>query len=141
MAQDLPSQKSDDVFELLGRIVHDTEQLFDQHRELARSEFRQGLREVPTAAVSIAAGAGLLATGGVMGSLMLVHGLHRSTRVPLWGCYGLVGGLLATLGAGLLRSGTRRAAQIDLVPRETLAVLREDVQWIKDQTSRPPIAP
>ncbi len=138
MAKKPPGHPADDVFELLGLIVHDTERLLDQHLDLVRSEVLRGLREVPTAAVAVAAGAGLVATGGIMGSVMLVHGLHRSTRVPLWGCYGLVGGLMAALGAGLVSAGARKAARIHLVPQETLAVLREDVQWIKDQVSRPP---
>lgn len=138
MARDHVRPPTNDVFGLLGLIVHDTERLLDQHAELVRSEFRQGLHDLPVAAVSIAAGAGLVATGGALGSLMLVHGLHRATRVPLWGCYGLVGGLMAALGAGLLTAGSRKAANIRMVPRETLAVLREDVQWIKDQVSRPP---
>ena len=138
MARNPARHPKSDVFELLGLIVHDTERLLDQHLDLVRTEIGRGLHDVPVAAVSIAAGAGLVATGGVLGSLMLVQGLYRSTRLPLWGCYGLVGGLMATLGAGLLTSGTRRAANIRLMPHETLAVLREDVQWIKDQVSRPP---
>ncbi len=138
VAQDQPKRRNDDVFELLGKVVHDAEQLFDQHIDLVRSEIREGFHEVPVAVASVAAGAALVATGGVLGSLMLVHGLHRATRLPLWGCYGVVGGFLTSLGAGLLNNGARRAARIDLIPRETIAVLREDVQWIKDQASRPP---
>jgi hypothetical protein len=64
---------------------------------------------------------------------MMVHGLHRSTRIPLWGCYGLVGGRWRRPGA----AGARRAAGIQLVPRETIAVLREDVAWLKDQIAGP----
>ena len=86
---------------------------------------------------AIGAGAGLVAAGGVLGTLMVVHGLHRSTRIPLWGCYGLVGGALASAGIGLVAAGTRRAAGIRLVPRETIAVLREDVSWLKDQFAGP----
>ncbi len=56
---------------------------------------------------------------------MLVHGLHRSTRIPLWGCYGLVGGVLAAVGGGLIAAGTRRAVSISIVPRETIAALGE----------------
>jgi len=127
-----------DSAELLGLIARDAERLLDQHVALARSEIAQGLGEIPPALAAIGAGAGLVATGGVLASLMLVHGLHRSTRLPLWGCYGVVGGLMASLGAGLMTSGARRAAHIQLVPRETIAALREDAQWIKDQVNRPP---
>ena len=64
---------------------------------------------------------------------MLVHALHRFSRLPLWGCYGLVGSVLAATGSCLLVSGTRKAASISLLPRESLGHLREDVAWIKNQ--------
>ncbi len=137
MAQDDMRNDARDVAGLLGLIVHDADRLLGQHLELARGEVRRGLHEVAPALAAVGAGAGLVATGGVLGSLMLVHGLHRSTRLPLWGCYGLVGGLMTALGAGLLSSGARRAASLPLVPHEMIAVLREDVQWIKDQVGRP----
>lgn len=127
-----------DPIELIGLIARDTERLLAQHLELIRSEFQQGVHEIPPTLASIGAGAGLVATGGILGSLMLVHGLHRSTRIPLWGCYGVVGSLMATLGVGLLASGTQRASHIRLLPRETIAAFREDAQWIRDQVIRPP---
>ncbi len=40
---------------------------------------------------------------------------------------------LAAAGCGLVAAGTRRAASISLVPRETIAALREDISWLKDQ--------
>ena len=64
---------------------------------------------------------------------MLVHGLHRSTRLPLWGCYGLVGGLAAAVGGGLVAKGRPPPLGSSSVPRETAAALREDVQWIREQ--------
>ena len=82
---------------------------------------------------SVGAGVACAAVGGGLGMLMIVHALHRSTRLPLWGCYGLVGGALAAVGAGLMSSGTRKAAGIRLLPRETIGALREDVAWITNQ--------
>jgi len=137
MARDVGRTEVGELAHLAGLIVHDTERLLRQHVDLLRSEVRQGLNEIPPAIVSIGAGAGLVAAGGVLGSLMLVHGLHRFSRIPLWGCYGLVGGLLATVGGGLVVSGTRRAAAIRLVPRETMTALHEDLEWLKDQVSLP----
>lgn len=126
-----------DLLSVLGSIAHDTERLLGQHVDLVRAELRGGLGEVTPAVASLGLGAGLVATGGVLGSLMLVHGLHRSTRLPLWGCYGLAGGLLTALGVGLLASGARRTANLKMVPRETIAALREDLEWIKAQATHP----
>ncbi len=81
---------------------------------------------------SIGAGAGLMAIGGGLGVLMLVHGLQRVTRLPLWGCYGLVGSALTAAGASLVLRGAHKASQIQLVPRESLGALREDVAWVRN---------
>jgi hypothetical protein len=75
-----------DLASLVGAIARDTERLLGQHADLFRSELREGLREAPAALAAIGAGAGLLAAGGLLGSLMLVHGLHKATRIPLWAC-------------------------------------------------------
>ena len=137
MSQDDLTNDAHDVTRLLSLIVRDADRLLGQHLDLARGEVRRSLHEVVPTLATIGAGAGLIASGGVLGSLMVVHGLHRSTRLPLWGCYGLVGGLMTVVGAGLLSSGARRAATLRLVPHETLAVLREDVQWIREQVGHP----
>ena len=118
---------------LVRAITADAEQLLGQHAALVRAEIRDGLGPAPAAIAAIGAGTGLVAAGGALGTLMMVHALHKSTRIPLWGCYGLVGGALAAAGCCLVAAGTRRAAGIRLVPRETIAALREDIAWLTDQ--------
>jgi hypothetical protein len=135
MARDVVQAEWHDLASLVGAIARDTERLVGQHVDLLRSEFREGLHGAPAALAAIGAGAGLVAAGGLLGSLMLVHGLHKSTRIPLWGCYGLVGGVMAAVGGGLVLAGTRRAAALRVVPRETIATLGEDFQWLKDQVT------
>jgi len=135
MARDVVEAELHDLASLVGAIARDADRLVGQHVDLLRSELRQGLDGAPAAVASIGAGAGLVAAGGVLGTFMLVHGLHKSTRIPLWGCYGLVGGVMAALGGGLIVAGTRRAAALRVVPRETIATLREDVEWLKDQVT------
>jgi hypothetical protein len=121
--------------ELVGPIVHEAERLLGLHADLLRSELRRTAAEVSPALVSIGAGVGLVAAGGLLGSLMLVHGLHRTTRMPLWGCFGLVGGLLGTIGVGLAGMGTRRLSDVSLLPRETMSTLREDLEWIRHKAT------
>lgn len=135
MARDPIQAEWHELADLVGAVARDAERLLGQHVDLLRSELRAGLRQAPAALVSIGAGAGLVAAGGILGSLMIVHALHQSTRIPLWGCYGLVGGLMAAVGGELVLAGTRRAAELPIVPRETVAALREDIQWLKDQVA------
>jgi hypothetical protein len=123
-----------DLVSLVGAIARDASRLIEQHGSLLREELRDGLGDSAEALATIGAGAGLVAAGGVLGSLMLVHGLNRATRMPLWGCYGVVGGLMAATGAGLIGAGTRKAGHLTLRPRRTIATLRDDLRWIIDRT-------
>src|SRR5262249_61034320 len=123
MARDVVKAEVHDMASLVGAIARDTERLLGQHADLLRSELREGLRGAPAAMAAIGAGAGLLAAGGLLGSLMLVHGLHKSTRIPLWACYGLVGGAMAAVGGGLVLAGTRPAAAPHGLPRAATTAL------------------
>jgi hypothetical protein len=133
MSADGSGTNAGEITKLVGLIVRDSERLLDQHARLLRSELHEGLHAVPRVMARVGAGAACAAVGGGLGVLMLVHGMHRSTRLPLWSCYGLVGGTLAAIGAGLMASGARQAASISLLPRETIGALREDALWIKNQ--------
>jgi hypothetical protein len=42
---------------------------------------------------------------------------------------------MAAVGGGLVVAGTRRAAALHVVPRETITALREDFQWLKEQVA------
>ncbi len=100
---------SADLSGIVGGTIEDLEKLIGQHFDLLRSEMREELGKVKTAAASLGAGAGAATLAGVFGAVMLVHLLHDTTRLPLWACYGAVGGLFGAAGAGLLgRGGGRR---------------------------------
>ena len=130
MAKDIASK----VVDRIEPIAQDAERLVELHVDLLRSELRQSAAEAAPALASLGAGAGLAAVGGLLGSLAVVHGLQRATRMPLWTCYSLVGGVLGAVGAGLLGSGGRRLSGVSLVPYETLATLQEDLEWVKGKT-------
>jgi hypothetical protein len=123
------------LVEQVQPIVHDAKRLATLHTELLRSELRQTAGKVSPALNSIGTGAGLTAAGGLLASLALVHGLHRSSRLPLWGCYGVVGAVLGTVGVGLMSAGRRRLLSVDLIPHETLATIQEDIAWVEEKTT------
>jgi hypothetical protein len=130
----LAQDETPGVVERLAPIAHDAERLVGLHAELLRSELRQSAAQAAPALASLGAGAGLAVAGGLLGSLAMVHALHRATRLPLWGCYGLVGGLLGAAGAGLVGSGVRQISEVSFIPRETIATIKEDFEWVKGKT-------
>jgi len=133
VAKESERAEEPDLSALLRGIVGDTEALIGQQFDLLRSELREELRQAGGVAVAMGSGTALVATGGVLAALTAVHALHRASRLPLWACYGLVAGLLGGAGAGLLTTGRRRAAELPLVPTQTVEALKENVAWLKDQ--------
>jgi hypothetical protein len=66
---------------------------------------------------------------------MLVHLLQALTELPIWGCYGIVGGVLVLSGLSFFFMGKKTAEDIEVVPQETVETLKENAKWIKDQTT------
>ena len=124
----------------LGELAQDAlehfEKLIDLQIRLLKSEVREELAKVGSAAASVGAGAGLLAVGGILSTQMLVHLLHRQSRLPLWACYGLVAAGLGGAGVGLLARARNTAARVQLpaLP-QTAEGLKENVSWLKDQVT------
>jgi len=119
---------------LLSGIVRDAQDLVRQEVTLAKVEIGQELRKTKEAALAMVAGVGILALSSIFLLLGVVYLIHWATsgNVPLWGCYAIVGGVMALVGAILIFTGRNRAADIHLVPKQTVETLRENVQWMKN---------
>jgi hypothetical protein len=135
MAQDSSSRSETSVATLIGGIVNDAKDLLLNEFTIAKLEMQQELRKTKSAALAFAVGAGVIGIGGLFLLLMCVHGLVVLLDIPLWGSYGLVGGLLFVVGAILLVRGKQTAEQIDVIPPKTASTLRDNAQWIKEQTT------
>jgi Putative Actinobacterial Holin-X, holin superfamily III len=119
--------------ELLTGLMHDAMVLLRQEVALAKHEIRAELWTIIRAVMSLGIGGGVAAIGGLLLILMLVHLLQALTALPLWACYGIVGGLFAVVGGVLLMLGKQKMAHLHLVPQKTLETMQENVQWIKEQ--------
>jgi Putative Actinobacterial Holin-X, holin superfamily III len=124
-----------DLTPLLSEIVSDSQKLISQQVELLRLELLGEVQKAKTAAFSLGAGLGLVAAGGLLSTQMLVHLLHRSTRLPLWACYGILAGLLGAAGAKLIDSGGKEIGELQLTPPpQTAKALKENLRWLKRET-------
>ncbi|HEV8711676.1 MAG TPA: phage holin family protein [Candidatus Binatia bacterium] len=119
---------------LIGGIINDARDLLLQEFTMAKLEIQDELRKTKTAVVSLGIGIGISAVGGLLLILMLVHLLHALTALPLWGCYGIVGGILLLSGLVVLYTGKKTAEEIEVVP-ETVETLKENVKWIRERTT------
>lgn len=120
---------------LIGGIINDAKDLLLQEFTMAKLEMQDELRKTKAAAVSLAIGAGITVVGGLLLILMLVHILNTYTAIPLWGCYGIIGGVLLIIGLIFLSTGKQTAEKIEVVPQKTVETLKEHAQWITEQTT------
>jgi protein-S-isoprenylcysteine O-methyltransferase Ste14 len=120
------------IASLLRGIIADVRNLFVYELTATKLEIQEELDQAKKVAASLSIGAGVSAVGGLLLALMLVHMLAAHTDVPLWGCYGIVGGILTVLGAMLLYSGRRRTGRVHLTSQQRTETAQEDIRWNKD---------
>lgn len=136
MAHDLSDAPEPSMASLVGGIVHDVQALLKQELALAKREVTDELNKAKEVAILLSISITSAALGGLLLVFMLVYLLHgaSSERLPLWGCYGIVGAALIILAGSLFVFGKKRAGAVHLLPEQTLATMKENVTWIKNQT-------
>jgi hypothetical protein len=124
------------VSSLVGGIISDAQQLIRQEVALAKREVQDEVTKAKTAAASLASGAAFALLGSALLCFMLVYLLYwlTSEHLPLWACFGIIGGGLAVIGLILLYAARNKASEIRVVPPRTAETMKENVQWIKSQT-------
>ncbi|HEV2810825.1 MAG TPA: phage holin family protein [Acidimicrobiales bacterium] len=127
----LQAQRHDDrtLQQLWSDITSQTGTLLRQEVELAKIETKEELSRAAKAGVlfSVAGVSGLLTL--VLVSFAAAWGL--AAVMPEGLAFLLVGLLYAVVTAVLLSRARKRAAEIDLPPRQTVETLKEDVQWAR----------
>jgi hypothetical protein len=124
---------------LVTGIITDAERLVRQEVALARRELQTELEKIKTAVMSMALGAGVSLLGGLLLAFFLVYLLYWLTgqgepghSIPLFGCFGIIGGILAVTGGILLYFGATKVSNVSLVPPQTAETLKENVEWLQN---------
>jgi len=120
------------VLGLIGDILTDAQTLLMQEIQLAKHELQEEGRKTLSGSLAVASGIFLALFGGVFLLFMLVYLLNSLTELPLWACFGIIGGLLVTVAITLLAFGVSRVKQVKMIPARTVETLKENVQWFKD---------
>lgn len=119
--------------DLFADLTRETTTLVRQEVQLARTEITQK-------ASSMARDVALIAAGGAViyaGFLALLAGVIMALTaigVPGWLAAFLVGIVVALAGYFLVQRGREALKRTNLVPEKTIETLKEDAEWIKQQT-------
>jgi hypothetical protein len=118
--------------ELFSELAQETSTLVRQEVDLAKTEIGQKASRVGKDVGFLAAG-GAVAYAGLLAILAAVV-VVLDTFLPLWLAALLVGLVVAAVGYFLVKKGLDALKSEDVAPRQTIETLKEDGQWIKDQT-------
>jgi uncharacterized membrane protein YqjE len=132
MATDLqspPDTNQPSVTSLVGGIITDLQDLVKQQAALIGTEIKEDVNKSIGAAISLAAGAGIAAMGGLLLCMMLAL-LIDTLWFPqaYWAGFLIVGGVLAVVGLVMLYAAIKRFETIKALP-ETRQALKETVTW------------
>jgi hypothetical protein len=132
MANDLHTGTEPGLTNLVTGIINDVQELLRQQLNLFRQEVKDDVRKTKEAVISLSAGVGILVLSVILLSFMLVYLLNWAfpDALPLWLCYGIIGGLLLLGGGALLYAGKRKLTSFNPLPDQSVGALRENVQWI-----------
>lgn len=127
-------QEKDDrsIGELVAELSRETVTLVRQEVQLAKAEMSQK-------ASRVGKNVGFLVIGGVVaytGLLAIVAAviIVLGNALPLWLSALVVGLVIAAVGLVLVLKGANTLRQEDPTPRETVETLKEDREWLRDQT-------
>jgi hypothetical protein len=137
MSTEVQTNSEPGIGSLLKGIVNDFRDLIKQQFHFAATELKTDLRKTGQASRLLAVGVGMATLGVVVLTLMLVHLLHWLTLpasvdpagLPLWACYGIVGGLILAAGAFAILKGKEKFDSFNPLPDQTLQTMKENLEW------------
>jgi len=138
MATEVHNGPDTGLVPLVKGIVNDIGDLIKQEFRFAQTEIKTDLRKTREAVLSLAIGAGAAFVGAFLLCLMLPLLLHWLTLpsdtapagLPLWACFGIVGGLILTTGLVMVGAGKKKLDSFNPLPDQTVQNVKENVEWI-----------
>lgn len=131
MASELHTDAEPTTTQLLSGIISDAQELMKQQLALFRSEVREDFRKTRQAAYLLVGGVVVAQLAAMLLCWMCVHLLSASfPDLPLWGCFGIIGGILALVGGGLALSAVLQLNSFNPLPDQTAQAVKENVRWM-----------
>jgi uncharacterized membrane protein YqjE len=135
------TDKSDESLpSLFSRLGDDVMQLFDTKMSLLKVEIKEEANEYARDGIMIGAGGIIAAVGFALLNVALAFGistLFANTDLSQAAKYAIgflsAGGLYLIIGSIIMVTMKNRLAKQSLVPDRTVAELRKDKQWLKNE--------
>ena len=130
MAQEI-AKEDRSIGELFSELTTEASTLIRQEIALAQTEITQK-------ATVIGKNVGFLVVGGAVGYAALLAILAAvivglANFIPLWASALLVGVVVGIVAVVLISSALKSLKNSDLKPKETIASVKEDAKWLKEQ--------
>ncbi|GFO67048.1 hypothetical protein GMLC_06270 [Geomonas limicola] len=125
----MPEREQKTIGALFSELTREVRTLFRQELELFLTEMKGKAIDIAKDTLAIGLGAALLYYGSFVLIAAIVLGL--ATVMPAWGAALLVAAVFLGAGIVLVQRGRKNFAQLDKKPEETVATLKETVQWAK----------
>jgi uncharacterized membrane protein YqjE len=121
---------------LLGLLIQQVTELGRLYATAARQEVEEGLNHLKVAAIFFGITVALLAVAIMVLVFMLVSALAAATGLPLWAAALIVLSVVLVLATVFGWLGYRRVQRARLMPEETIAAAKEDLEWAQHWTKR-----
>ncbi|WP_183353102.1 phage holin family protein [Geomonas silvestris] len=125
----MPEREQKTIGALFTELTREVRTLFRQELELFLAEMKAKVTDIAKDTLAVGLGAALLYFGAFALIAAIVLGL--ATVMPAWGAALLVAVAFLGTGVVLVQRGLKNFAQLDKKPEETVATLKETVQWAK----------
>jgi len=119
------------VASMVGGILEDAQKLVRQEIALARCEVAETADKAKTGVALFSSALVVCTVGGVLLGFMLVKVLQQFLLPDHeWACFGIVGGVVALVGAALVLCGREKIKEVHLSLPQTTQTLRADAQAV-----------
>lgn len=127
-----PPNTDQSMTQLVTGAIADVQELVKQQLALFKVELRDDLRKAREAGLTLSVGLGLVMIGAILLGVMLAELLHAVLpSLPLWACFGIIGGAVVIIGAILIFAGKKQFESVHLA-EQSVKSLKENVQWMQN---------
>lgn len=130
MAQEI-AKEDRSIGELFSELTTEAGTLIRQEIALAQTEITHKAAAVGKNVGFLVVGAAVAYAALLVILAAVIIGLAKF--LPLWGSALLVGILVGIVAAVLISMALKNLKNADLKPKETIASVKEDAKWLKDQ--------